>query len=236
MRQFVVGTGGAFFTGGLDSRIPESEVAQNTTFGVLFLTLHPTSYDWRFVPEAGKTFTDSGTTACHGLIPPPQPPPDVTPPTISKVKITPKRFRVAPRRDAEPSISGLTLSRTRFAVVSRRAARGGTTFRYDLSEAGTVSMTLRRRMAGRKVDGKCRRRTHANHRRPACIRYRWAGRLLQASVAGRNRRRFGGRLGKRTLHPGRFRAEFVAVDAAANRSRRKTVHFTIVRRHAPASR
>ena len=68
----MVGTGGAFFTGGLGSRIPQSEVAQNNTFGVLFLTLHPTSYDWRFVPEAGKTFADSGSAACHRLIAPPR--------------------------------------------------------------------------------------------------------------------------------------------------------------------
>jgi hypothetical protein len=32
---------------------------------VLQLTLHATSYDWKFLPEAGKTFTDSGTQACH---------------------------------------------------------------------------------------------------------------------------------------------------------------------------
>jgi hypothetical protein len=67
IRQFVVGTGGAFFTGGLGSRIPNSEVAQDTTFGVLKLTLHPTSYDWTFVPIAGGTFRDSGTGSCHGL-------------------------------------------------------------------------------------------------------------------------------------------------------------------------
>lgn len=35
------------------------------TFGVLKLTLHPTSYDWDFVPEAGKTFKDSGSGTCH---------------------------------------------------------------------------------------------------------------------------------------------------------------------------
>ncbi|MDP9308897.1 MAG: alkaline phosphatase, partial [Actinomycetota bacterium] len=34
-------------------------------FGVLKLTLHPTGYDWQFVPGAGGTFTDSGTGACH---------------------------------------------------------------------------------------------------------------------------------------------------------------------------
>jgi len=36
-----------------------------TAFGILALTLYPNRYAWRFVPEAGKTFTDSGTTACH---------------------------------------------------------------------------------------------------------------------------------------------------------------------------
>ena len=40
---------------------PNSQVRQNTTYGVLKMTLHPTSYDWQFVPEAGRTFTDSGT-------------------------------------------------------------------------------------------------------------------------------------------------------------------------------
>jgi hypothetical protein len=64
IREFVVGTGGAFPTG-ISSAKPNSEVRQNTTFGVLRMTLHPTSYDWKFVPEAGKTFTDSGSNACH---------------------------------------------------------------------------------------------------------------------------------------------------------------------------
>jgi hypothetical protein len=62
--QFVVGTGGAFFTG-FGSIKPNSQVHQNNTFGVLQLTLHPAGYDWRFVPEAGKTWTDSGTRSCH---------------------------------------------------------------------------------------------------------------------------------------------------------------------------
>jgi hypothetical protein len=72
IRSFVVGTGGAFFTGVSGAR-PNSEVRQNHTFGVLKLTLHPGSYDWRFVPEAGKTFTDSGSQSCHraGSAPPP---------------------------------------------------------------------------------------------------------------------------------------------------------------------
>ena len=67
IRQFVVGTGGAFFTA-LSTTKPNSEVRNASTYGVLMLTLHPNSYDWRFVPEAGKSFTDSGSQACHGLV------------------------------------------------------------------------------------------------------------------------------------------------------------------------
>jgi hypothetical protein len=34
-------------------------------FGVLAVRLHPDSYDWSFVPEAGGTFRDSGSQSCH---------------------------------------------------------------------------------------------------------------------------------------------------------------------------
>jgi chitodextrinase len=65
IREFVVGTGGAFFTG-IGSAHANSEVRQNHTFGVLRLTLHASSYDWKFMPIAGKVWTDSGTGSCHG--------------------------------------------------------------------------------------------------------------------------------------------------------------------------
>jgi hypothetical protein len=35
------------------------------TFGVLELTLKPAGYDWRFVPEPGKAFADTGSGVCH---------------------------------------------------------------------------------------------------------------------------------------------------------------------------
>jgi acid phosphatase type 7 len=68
IRQFVVGTGGVFFTG-WSALKPNSEVRQNDTFGVLFLTLRPGSYEWRFVPEAGAAFTETGSGVCHGRAP-----------------------------------------------------------------------------------------------------------------------------------------------------------------------
>jgi hypothetical protein len=64
IRQFTVGTGGrSHYTFGTIQ--PNSEVRNATTYGVLKLTLHATSYDWQFVPVTGATFTDSGTGACH---------------------------------------------------------------------------------------------------------------------------------------------------------------------------
>ena len=64
MREFVVGTGGASHYG-FGSTLSTSQVRNSSTYGVLKLTLNSTSYSWKFIPVAGKTFTDSGTTYCH---------------------------------------------------------------------------------------------------------------------------------------------------------------------------
>jgi hypothetical protein len=64
IREIVVGTGGEEHHT-ITSTIANSQVHNASTFGILRLTLHPTSYDWQFVPEAGQSFTDSGSTACH---------------------------------------------------------------------------------------------------------------------------------------------------------------------------
>ncbi|MDT5052152.1 MAG: hypothetical protein QOF66_518, partial [Mycobacterium sp.] len=64
LRSFIVGTGGANHTS-FTTVAANSEVRNSSTYGVLKLTLHATSYAWQFVPEAGKTFTDSGSASCH---------------------------------------------------------------------------------------------------------------------------------------------------------------------------
>ena len=64
IREFVVGTGGVGLTHLGDTR-PNSQARKANTHGVLKLTLNLDSYDWKFVPVAGKTFTDSGSTSCH---------------------------------------------------------------------------------------------------------------------------------------------------------------------------
>lgn len=65
IREFVVGTGGSDHGGAFTYvQQPNSQVFNDTTYGLLKLTLHSSSYDWQFLPEAGQTFTDSGTTNC----------------------------------------------------------------------------------------------------------------------------------------------------------------------------
>jgi 3',5'-cyclic AMP phosphodiesterase CpdA len=65
MREFVVGTGGKNYYPLDTTFAPTSEAHMADVFGVLKLTLHATSYDWQFIPEAGKSFTDSGSGQCH---------------------------------------------------------------------------------------------------------------------------------------------------------------------------
>jgi hypothetical protein len=84
MRQFVVGTGGGTHEHFEGAVAPNSEIRKQDTFGVLQLTLHPDSYDWRFLPVAGDAFTDSGSDTC-GSAPasPASPPPPSSPPPSS---------------------------------------------------------------------------------------------------------------------------------------------------------
>jgi hypothetical protein len=44
---------------------PNSAVQNAGAYGILKLTLKPGSYDWRFVPVAPATFSDSGSANCH---------------------------------------------------------------------------------------------------------------------------------------------------------------------------
>jgi hypothetical protein len=64
IREFVVGTGGKSHYP-IREPIANSEVDNDETYGVLKLTLHQESYEWRFLPAEGETFTDSGSARCH---------------------------------------------------------------------------------------------------------------------------------------------------------------------------
>jgi PKD repeat protein len=74
IREFVVGTGGDDLRT-LGTRLSNSAIFSSASFGVLGLTLHPASYDWRFVPIEGGTLQDSGTGTCSTDAPAPPPAP-----------------------------------------------------------------------------------------------------------------------------------------------------------------
>ncbi len=48
-----------------DHAVPLAQALLRGGVRVIELTLRPGGYDWRFVPEAGATFTDTGSAACH---------------------------------------------------------------------------------------------------------------------------------------------------------------------------
>ena len=64
IRNFVVGTGGAALYP-LGVIHPNSEVRDNSTHGILRLTLGRDAYTWAFVPVGGGPVRDSGRTSCH---------------------------------------------------------------------------------------------------------------------------------------------------------------------------
>jgi hypothetical protein len=64
IREFVVGTGGKGLRSFGTVRA-NSQVRKTGVLGVLKLELKPSSYTWRFMPVAGSTWTDTGSTACH---------------------------------------------------------------------------------------------------------------------------------------------------------------------------
>ena len=64
IREIIAGSGG--IGGGSETNLfPLHQTGDGSTFGVLKLYLYDDSYAWKFIPVAGKTYTDSGSTACH---------------------------------------------------------------------------------------------------------------------------------------------------------------------------
>jgi hypothetical protein len=102
IREFVVGTGGEKLTA-FKSTADNSEAGDDNTYGVLKLTLHPTGYDWEFVPVAGQSFTDSGSDSCHGA--PSPSPADSTAPTVTRTGPADTTTGVSPTANVKATFS-----------------------------------------------------------------------------------------------------------------------------------
>ena len=146
---------------------------------------------------------------------------DGTPPVITSLRLSRKRFRAA---------------RSGRAIAPRRRRLGrrvGARVRFDLSEPARVKMAVERarRSKGRLVNGRCVRRSRRNRRARRCTRFRvLRGRIRTTGQAGVNRRRLSGRFRGRRLPRGLYRLVVRATDQAGMASKRKRIRFRIVRR------
>jgi Tol biopolymer transport system component len=143
--------------------------------------------------------------------------PDTTAPVITALSVSHKRFAVAPGRTA--------------ASAKRKRAKKGTTFRFTLSEDAATKIAIARRSAGRRKGKKCVTPTRKLRKAKRCFRFKTVATLNRAkTIRGANRVRYTGRIGRKKLRPGPYRATLTATDVAGNRSRARRVSFRVVRR------
>jgi hypothetical protein len=142
-------------------------------------------------------------------------------PNLSNVKVTPKKFAVSRKKTARVAAT---------TAKKRKKAKKGTKISFRLSVNARVTVRIDRQSSGRKVRGKCRKVTKKNKAKKKCRRYVKAGKLVRKNLKpGRNVVRFSGRIGKKALKPGRYRASLTAYNPGGSS---KTVRrpFRVVRR------
>jgi hypothetical protein len=147
IRQFVVGTGGKdLYTFGA-TPAPNSIVRNSNTFGILKLTLRLTSYEWQFIPEAGKTFTDAGSDRCVGI------PGEPTHKTVV-LKATPRRVLAGRKTHLSAAVSpceGHEKGPVRFQRRRNETWKTVSTIPSDQVCAATVDRRVRRTTRFRAV-------------------------------------------------------------------------------------
>lgn len=122
--------------------------------------------------------------------------------------LTPPAIAAVQRDVLAPGVSAYRMASRSFLVGTRPKRRAGTTFRYVLSEDGRAKIVIAQQRGAKRV----------------------MGTLTRNSRRGANSIAFSGRIGGRALRPGRYKATLTVADTAGNRSRAKTVTFTVVRR------
>jgi hypothetical protein len=149
------------------------------------------------------------------------PPPANVAPQMTNVGVTNKVFAPAARRAAAD------------AQTRRRRVKRGTRFRYTLSEPARVTIAIERvlpgRVRGRGTRRKCVKPTARNRKARRCKRYKRVTTLAANEQAGRQSTAFSGRVRRRALRPGRYRARLVATDSLGARSAETRIALRIVR-------
>jgi subtilisin-like proprotein convertase family protein len=164
----------------------------------------PSSGSSTTTPEGSSTTTaggSSGTTSSKDLTPP-----------------------------LPPSITGLTLTPTRFRAVDRTGAHrklgGGGRVSFTLSAAAKVRLTVEALDSGVKVGSRCVVKTRRRHGRVCTLMSPLAGSLTVAGHSGSNSAAFSGELGGHALGAGRYR--LLATIPASPRSKPAQASFSIL--------
>ena len=140
-------------------------------------------------------------------------------------------------RAAAPVLSHVSQSHVRWREPHTRAisrARHGvvvpvgTRFSFRVNARVRVTLTFVQVLPGRRVGRRCVAATRARSRLRACRRTRLRGRLVRAVSAGTHHVRFAGRVGRTRLPAGHYSLTVTVAERDGARSRRRTLHFTIV--------
>jgi len=170
------------------------------------------------VDALGNAVSQSGTVQVGT-----PPGPAIAAPRLTNASLTYRRFRVGRR--------STPLRGTAQAAARRRASAVpvGTTFRFTLDHPANVRIGFARQTRGvRNRAGDCVRPSRRLAGRRRCRLFVPDGTLVRSASQGAIRVPFSGRVGRRALRPGRYRAGLTA--AIGGRSAKPTVlTFRIVR-------
>jgi Tol biopolymer transport system component len=152
-------------------------------------------------------------------------------PVLSKLSLLRKRFRVGKGATAVSAAApDATAAARRGKKKKRKPTPAGTAIRFTLNVRANVAIAIERKAKGRKVGKQCRRATRKLRKKKACVRWVKAGTLTRNGTdAGRRSVAFSGRIGRKALAPGSYRAVVKASNAAGS-AKPKTLTFTVVRR------
>jgi hypothetical protein len=136
------------------------------------------------------------------------------------------------------TLSGLSETNSVFAVAgtstpltgtTAKRHKRGTAFSFQLDQPAMVTVTIQRKLKGRRVGRACKPNSRRLRHKPKCTRLVTAATLARTGHAGLNRISFSGRVNGRALSPARYQAAFLTTDAAGA-SRPVALSFRIVRR------
>jgi hypothetical protein len=139
-------------------------------------------------------------------------------PALSSVSVTHEVFRVGNKPTA---ITAQGRERKHRPPI-------GTTFIYTLSEPASVTIRITHGAPGRRSGGKCLKPTRKLRTHKRCTRRVVNGTLHRSGKAGVNRIPFSGRIARKPLAPGSYKATLTAT-AFRLASRPRTMNFRIVR-------